>query len=93
MGLAACKAAYSQGREWLEELKIYLCGNLDLLRNYLKQHIPQVKLVEPQGTYLVWLDFKALGLSDNELDDLIVRKARLWLDEGTMFGAGGEGFA
>ncbi len=92
MGLVACKAAYSQGREWLEELRIYLCGNLNLLRNYLKQHIPQVKLVEPQGTYLVWLDFKELGLSDKQLDDLIVHRARLWLDAGTMFGTGGEGF-
>lgn len=93
MGLIACKAAYAEGEAWLEELKSYLCGNLDFLREYLKQHIPQVKLVEPQGTYLVWLDFSKLGLSDEQLDNLLVHKARLWLDEGTMFGAGGEGFA
>lgn len=92
MGLVACKAAYSEGREWLEELKRYLCGNLDYLRCFLKQHTPQVKLVEPQGTYLVWLDFSELGLSDKQLDNLMVHKAHLWLDAGTMFGAGGEGF-
>jgi len=48
--------------------------------------------VEPEGTYLLWLDFRALGLTDRELDDLIVNKAKLWLDAGTMFGAGGTGF-
>lgn len=93
MGLVACKAAYAGGGEWLEELKSYLCGNLDYLRDYLKRNIPHVRLVEPQGTYLVWLDFNTLGLNDDEIDDLIVNKARLWLDAGTMFGAGGEGFA
>jgi cystathionine beta-lyase len=92
MGLVACKAAYAGGGEWLEELKTYLCGNLDFLRDYLQQNIPQVRLVEPQGTYLAWLDFSKLGLSDGQLDELIVHKARLWLDAGTMFGAGGEGF-
>lgn len=92
MGLVACRAAYAEGGVWLEELKAYLKGNIDFLRGYLKQNIPQVKLVEAEGTYLVWLDFKGLGLSDEQLDGLIVHKARLWLDAGTMFGAGGEGF-
>jgi cystathionine beta-lyase len=92
MGLAACKAAYAGGREWLGELKEYLLGNLDYLRGFLRCRVPQVRLVEPEGTYLVWLDFRELELSEIQLEDLIVNKAGLWLDKGTMFGQGGLGF-
>lgn len=92
MGLAACKAAYKYGAQWLEELKRYLTSNLNFTRDYIARELPQIRLVEPEGTYLIWLDFRALGLSDGELDDLIVHKAGLWLDAGHMFGAGGEGF-
>ena len=92
MGIIACKAAYRDGASWLEELKTYLAGNLNLLRFELQERIPAIRLVETQGTYLPWLDCSALGLSDKALDDFIVHKAKLWLDAGTMFGAGGEGF-
>jgi len=92
MGLTACKAAYRYGAQWLDDLISYLASNLSLVRDFLKCEMPEIKLVEPEGTYLVWLDCKALGLSDKELDDLIVHKAGLWLDAGPMFGAGGEGF-
>ncbi len=92
MGLVACQAAYAQGEEWLEELKAYLTENLAFVRGFLQTRIPAVKLVEPQGTYLVCLDCRALGLDDNALDRFVVEKARLWLDGGTMFGAGGSGF-
>lgn len=92
MGLTACRAAYQKGREWLAELINYLGGNLDMLRNFLREKLPYVKLVEPEGTYLVWLDFSRLNLSEEQLEDLIVKKANLWLDKGTIFGSGGEGF-
>jgi len=92
MGIVACRAAYEGGWEWLMELREYLTDNLNYMRNFLDQKIPQVKLVEPEGTYLAWLDFSALGLDDNALDSLIVNKAGLWLDPGPKFGAGGEGF-
>jgi len=92
MGIAACKAAYDGGEDWLEQLLDYLTGNLDFLRSYLQAHLPAVRLVEPEGTYLVWLDFSALGMSDAALDALISHKARLWLDDGLMFGASGSGF-
>jgi len=92
MGMLACQAAYEHGESWLEELKKYLAGNLSLLRNFLINILPSVSLVEPEGTYLTWLDFRASGLSDSEIDDILLYKARLWLDAGTMFGAGGEGF-
>ncbi len=92
MGMEACKAAYSEGYEWLLELREYLTGNLNFVRDFLHRNIPQVKLVEPEGTYLLWLDFKELGLRDNELDDLLINKAKLLLDPGKKFGDAGEGF-
>jgi cystathionine beta-lyase len=92
VGIAVCQAAYEGGRQWLEELKQYLAGNLDFLRRFLNEKLPMVKLIEPQGTYLIWLDFRELGLSDRELEDLIVQQAGLWLDRGTLFGPEGKGF-
>jgi len=92
MGLAACKAAYEGGGQWLEDLLEYLTGNISLIREFLQTRIPKIKLVEPEGTYLAWLDFSALGLSGPELEELVTNKAKLWLDGGEMFGAGGEGF-
>ncbi len=92
MGIVACKAAYEHGYEWLQQLKAYLAGNLSFVRNFLAERLPQVKLVEPQGTYLIWLDFKKLGLTEAELEKLIVSDAKLWLDGGTMFGEEGKGF-
>lgn len=92
LGLVACQAAYESGEEWLSAVKEYLCENLSYLRGFLNARIPEVKLIEPEGTYLVWLDFRKLGLTCDELEDLIVCKAHLWLDSGSMFGADGEGF-
>ena len=92
MGLVACRAAYEHGARWLDELMAYIGSNLNFVRSFLASELPQIHLVEPEGTYLLWLDFRALGLTDRELDDLIVNKAKLWLDAGTMFGAGGTGF-
>ncbi|MCM1175396.1 MAG: pyridoxal phosphate-dependent aminotransferase [Blautia sp.] len=92
LGLHACQAAYEGGREWLEQLKEYLKGNLDFVRNYLEEYLPQLKLVEPEGTYLVWLDCRALGMPEKEREQFIVQKAKLWLDGGAMFGEAGEGF-
>ena len=92
LGQHACQAAYEGGREWLEQLKVYLKGNLDFTRDFLEKRIPQIKLVEPEGTYLIWLDCRGLGLSESALEDLIVNQAKLWLDAGTMFGKVGAGF-
>lgn len=92
MGLAACQAAYEEGGPWLEQLREYLAGNLDFVREYLGENLPQIRLTEPEGTYLIWLDFRALGLPESQLEELIVKKARLWLDSGAMFGPDGEGF-
>lgn len=92
IGLHACQAAYETGREWLEELKVYLRGNLDFARDFLEKNLPQIKLIEPEGTYLIWLDCRELGLTDERLEHLIVHGAKLWLDAGAIFGKAGEGF-
>lgn len=92
MGMLACQAAYSQGGPWLDELLTYLEGNLSLVRTFLKENLPKVRLIEPQGTYLIWLDFHELGLTQEQLEEKIVEKAHLWLDEGPIFGKEGTLF-
>ena len=92
LGLVAAKAAYEQGEPWLREVKAYIAANRDLFRNHLAAHLPHARLVEPEGTYLLWVDFRAYGLSHDELTCRIVDKARLWLDDGSIFGPAGDGF-
>lgn len=90
LSLVGLKAVYERGEGWLDALKVHLQENLSLFREYTREHIPQAKLVEPEGTYLVWVDFSELGLSDQELEEFIVDKARLWLDGGEMFSTHGR---
>lgn len=92
LGLVACKAAYQYGEPWLKELKAYLYENLSFTREYLKVHLPNITLIEPEGTYLIWLDFRKLNLTRKEMEQLIVHTAKLWLDPGHIFGPVGEGF-
>ena len=92
MGMAACQAAYEAGADWLEQLKQYLAGNLAYIRQFLREKLPEIALIEPEGTYLVWLDLRKLGLTEQQQRQLIVQDAKLWLDAGTLFGQGGEGF-
>lgn len=91
-GLAACEAAYRYGEEWYNGVKAYIRENISFTKKFLEERIPKVKMLEPEGTYLVWVDFRTLGLSNRELEDLIIHKAGLWLDSGAIFGAAGEGF-
>lgn len=91
-GITACEAAYAYGEEWYRGLKDYLQENLNFVREFVENELPGVELIEPEGTYLIWLDFRKLGLSEDELEDLMVNKAKLWLDRGAMFGKAGEGF-
>jgi len=92
MGVTAARAAYSGGQEWLDQLRVYLADNLAFMKKYLRDNMPDAGLVEPEGTYLVWVDCRGLGLTDEELNDAIVNKARLWLDAGRIFGDEGKGF-
>lgn len=91
-GLVACEAAYRYGEEWYSGVKAYIRENISFTKKFLEERIPKVKMLEPEGTYLVWVDFRALGLSNRELEDLIIHKAGLWLDSGAIFGTAGEGF-
>jgi cystathionine beta-lyase len=91
-GLVALEAAYSEGEEWLDQLLDYLDGNRQYLEDYLARHIPPIKVVKPQGTYLVWLDCRGLGLDREGLQKFMREEARLYLDEGYIFGPQGEGF-
>ncbi|MDR1040843.1 MAG: pyridoxal phosphate-dependent aminotransferase [Deltaproteobacteria bacterium] len=92
MGLAAGQAAYESGGPWLTELIAYLEGNLAFARNFTRERLPGVRLVEPEGTYLLWLDFRGLGLPHEEVCRKIVHEAKLWLDEGLIFGEAGRHF-
>ena len=92
LGLVACKAAYQYGEPWLQELRAYLYGNLQYVREFIKNNLPGITLVEPQGTYLIWLDCTALRLGRKGMEKLIVHQAKLWLDAGHIFGSCGEGF-
>lgn len=86
LGLTACKAVYGLGDRWYKEMLVYLDGNLRYVREFLHQYLPQIRLVEPEGTYLVWLDCSGLNLTHHELEELIVEEAGLWLDPGVIFG-------
>lgn len=89
----AMKNAYLTGEQWLDQLLYYLQNNLDYLRDYLRDRIPQVQLIEPEGTFLVWLDFKKLGLESKDLEVFVTQKARLALNPGYWFGRQGAGYA
>lgn len=92
MGSVACQAAYEGGGEWLTACKAYMLENLNYLRAFLAEHIPGIRLVEPEGTYFAWLDCSGLGLTKEQLDELMVKKAGLWLDSGAIFGACAQQF-
>ena len=86
VGAVACMAAYQDGADWLDACKAYMRENLNFVRSYLAEHLPRIRLVEPEGTYFAWLDCSGLGLTKEALDELIIHKAKLWLDSGAIFG-------
>lgn len=91
-GLDACEAAYTYGAKWVDELLAYLQGNIDYMKDFFEARLPEIKVVEPQGLYLVWVDMRCLHMNNDELEDFMLNKAKLWLDEGYIFGTGGDGF-
>ena len=86
MGQVAVKSCYTKGDEWVKELVEYIAGNIAWVRDFVKENFPKATFVEPEGTYLVWIDFSGYGLSDDELEHLVVDEAKLWLDSGKIFG-------
>jgi cysteine-S-conjugate beta-lyase len=91
-GLVAMESAYRYGDEWLEQLLEYLQGNLDFSEAYFANRIPKIKVIKPQGTYLLWLDCRGLGMADRALRDFMRQKVKVGLDDGFLFGTGGSGF-
>lgn len=92
MGLVACEAAYRAGEEWYQGMMRYVADNIAFVKQYVEENLPGVHMVEHEGTYLVWLDFRELGLSEAALEHKIIHEAGLWLDGGGMFGREGSGF-
>ena len=92
MGLVATIAAYKFGDEWFNGVFNYIKNNVEYIKNYVETNLPNVRMINHEATYLVWLDFRGLGLTPAQLDDALINKSKLWLDSGKIFGASGEGF-
>ncbi len=86
MGLNACQAAYEQGEEWLEACKAYIWENTCYVQDFIAKRLPGIHVIEPQGTYLLWLDCSGLGLTAEALEELMLGQAHIWPDIGTKFG-------
>jgi len=90
--VAAAEAAWRHGGPWLERLLAYIQDNWEFLVGFLAERLPACRVMPLEGTYLAWIDFRGLGLTDRQLKERLLQKAGVWLDEGPMFGAGGSGF-
>lgn len=92
MGIVAATSAYSEGEQWFEEAKDYIWQNIQFAKKYIEENAPKIKAIIPEGSYLLWLDFSDFEFSDEEINDRILNKAKVWLDNGTMFGSEGAKF-
>lgn len=90
--IAAFEAAYRGGEAWLDSLLIYLRDNRDFVGDYLAAHLPAIRVIPPEGTYLLWLDCRELKMSDAQLREFFVQQAGVGMNPGTVFGQGGSGF-
>lgn len=91
-GLVACEAAYSKGEEWYQAMLSYVADNIEFTKTFIEENLEGVRMIEHEGTYLVWLDFRGTGLEVEEIERRIIHKAGLWLDSGKIFGECGRGF-
>lgn len=91
-GIIGMEAAYRFGDDWLEELLAYLHENVQTAKKFIEKQVPSLSVMDPEGTYLLWLDCRSLQLSDNELKERLLKKGKLALEPGTKYGLGGEGF-
>jgi cystathionine beta-lyase len=91
-GFTALETAYNEGEEWLRQLMEYLTDNLDFLTAFFQQHIPEVRVIRPEATYLVWLDCHGLDMEKEALRDFLISCAGLGLSDGYLFGEEGDGF-
>ena len=91
-GVEALMAAYNEGEEWLEELKIYLFANYIYLKGYFDEYLPEFPVMMLEGTYLVWVDCSVLNQTSAEIVKDLLKKEKLWVNEGSLYGETGEGF-
>jgi len=90
--IVAFEAAYREGESWLIKLLAYLQDTRDFVEQYLIKYLPKIKLIKPEGTYLLWLDCRKLGMSDAQLKHFFINEAGVGMSPGTLFGEGGQGF-
>jgi len=91
-GLTATIAAYTKGEEWLEQVRAYIDGNIEYIRDFVKEYLPKAEMIDCQGTYLVWIDFNAYCSDAKELERMMQQEAKIAFDEGYIFGDEGNGF-
>lgn len=92
MSLVAAQAAFQHGDQWLDAVRDYIKGNIDYVAEFVRNNLPNIKVIPTEATFLVWLDFSGLGKSPAEVNDLILNKAKVWLNSGALFGKVGENF-
>ena len=93
LSIAGIEAAYASGDKWLEKVKRYIWENFCFVDNYIKQYLPALRMTRPEATYLAWIDFSGTGLRGKELSVFLREKAKIALDEGSVFGKNSEGYA
>lgn len=91
-GIVALEAAYNEGENWYREMLNYIQGNFNFLENYLREYLPEIKVIKAEATYLAWVDFTALGMNNEELRDFLLKKAKVAFNDGYIFGKTGDGF-
>ena len=91
--LVGFEAAYNHGEEWLSELLAHLDGNAQYVVDFVKERLPEIKTVKPEGTYLMWLDFNGLNITPEEITEMLIKDAKVAMNDGASFGANGKGFA
>ncbi|MCP4762449.1 MAG: hypothetical protein GY870_11765, partial [archaeon] len=91
-GLVAMKTAYNEGENWLNQVLIYIEDNYTFMKKYLEENLPGVKVINNEGTYLIWVNFRVFGLSAKKLEEVFIKEAKIELDHGWMFGEDGDGF-
>jgi cystathionine beta-lyase len=92
LGIVATQAAYNHGEPWLEEAISYIAKNFEFLENFIRKHIPSLKVLPLEATYLSWIDCRELELTQDRLDRLVMEEAHIYVDEGYLFGPEGSGF-
>jgi cystathionine beta-lyase len=91
-GNIASEEAYTCGDIYVDELMEYLAGNVEILEKFAGEHLPKIKVISPESTFLVWLDCTEMGMNDKDMNEFFLHKAKVGMNPGIMFGPGGEGF-